>query len=262
MTAGLSPGDCTRLLEFRTAPRRFETGASNRPQRAGLTPAQHQLLLALEGHPGGRGPTIGEVAAYLPLRASPQRRRARQRRGRDRLVTRRVDSHDGRVVWIALTESARPASSNSARSTYSSSAASRPSLSRSPTSRCPRRHVVLKANPAVDRPGLPRPTAGFDFTSAGARLVLASWSRSTTRTAARWQRLGLSFARGRRGPVTLAPRGRTASDLGGCDGVVGALGGLLAGVEDAELGGGRAGQQRGLAFTSVLARWPRRWRAR
>ena len=33
-----------------------------------MTPAQHQLLLAVRGHPDPRGPTVGEVADYLLLR--------------------------------------------------------------------------------------------------------------------------------------------------------------------------------------------------
>ena len=44
-------------------------GASNRQKSPGLTPAQHQLLLAIRGHPGPPvGPTVGEVADYLLLR--------------------------------------------------------------------------------------------------------------------------------------------------------------------------------------------------
>ena len=33
-----------------------------------LTPAKHQLLLAIKGHPDPAGPTIGDVADYLVLR--------------------------------------------------------------------------------------------------------------------------------------------------------------------------------------------------
>ena len=56
------------LLEFRTDLRRYLRWADEAAARAGLTPAQHQLLLAVRGQPGPRGPTIGDVAASLLLR--------------------------------------------------------------------------------------------------------------------------------------------------------------------------------------------------
>jgi DNA-binding MarR family transcriptional regulator len=57
-----------KLLAVRTALRRFERWSEQQAQAAGLTPAQHQLLLAIRGHGDPRGPTIGEVASYLLLR--------------------------------------------------------------------------------------------------------------------------------------------------------------------------------------------------
>jgi DNA-binding MarR family transcriptional regulator len=48
--------------------RRFLRWSEQQAQAAGLTPAQHQLLLAIRGHPDPRGPTLGDVAAYLLLR--------------------------------------------------------------------------------------------------------------------------------------------------------------------------------------------------
>jgi DNA-binding MarR family transcriptional regulator len=60
--------DYRRLLELRTGLRRFLRWSERQAQAAGLTPAQHQLLLAIRGHPDERGPTVGEVAAYLLLR--------------------------------------------------------------------------------------------------------------------------------------------------------------------------------------------------
>ena len=55
-----------RLLEFRTGLRRFLHWSEEQARAAGLTAAQHQLLLAVRGHDGG--PTIGEVAEQLLLR--------------------------------------------------------------------------------------------------------------------------------------------------------------------------------------------------
>jgi DNA-binding MarR family transcriptional regulator len=60
--------DYRRLLELRTGLRRFLRWSEERAQAAGLTPAQHQLLLAIRGHDGDRGPTVGDVAGYLLLR--------------------------------------------------------------------------------------------------------------------------------------------------------------------------------------------------
>ncbi len=57
-----------RLLALRTGLRRFQRWSEQQAADAGLTPAQHQLLLAIRGHADPRGPTIGEVADYLLLR--------------------------------------------------------------------------------------------------------------------------------------------------------------------------------------------------
>lgn len=57
-----------RLLDIRTGMRRFERWSEQQAKAAGLTAAQHQLLLAIRGHDDPRGPTIGEVADYLLLR--------------------------------------------------------------------------------------------------------------------------------------------------------------------------------------------------
>jgi DNA-binding MarR family transcriptional regulator len=60
--------DYRRLLELRTGLRRFLRWSEERAKAAGLTTAQHQLLLAIRGHPDPRGPTVGDVADYLLLR--------------------------------------------------------------------------------------------------------------------------------------------------------------------------------------------------
>jgi DNA-binding MarR family transcriptional regulator len=57
-----------RLLEFRTGLRRFLRWSEEQAAGVGLTSAQHQLLLAIRGHPGGQDPTVGEVADHLLLR--------------------------------------------------------------------------------------------------------------------------------------------------------------------------------------------------
>jgi DNA-binding MarR family transcriptional regulator len=57
-----------QLLAFRSDLRRFLHWSEEQARRTGVTPAQHQLMLAVRGHPGPEGPSIGEVASYLVLR--------------------------------------------------------------------------------------------------------------------------------------------------------------------------------------------------
>jgi DNA-binding MarR family transcriptional regulator len=64
----LTDDDYRRLLDLRTGLRRFLHWSERQAQKAGLTPAQHQLLLAVRGHDHRRGPTVGDVAGYLMLR--------------------------------------------------------------------------------------------------------------------------------------------------------------------------------------------------
>lgn len=59
--------DYTRLLEFRTGLRQFLRWSQRAAEEAGITASQHQLLLAVRGHPDSRGPSINEVADYLAL---------------------------------------------------------------------------------------------------------------------------------------------------------------------------------------------------
>ena len=60
--------DYRTLLELRTGLRRFLRWSERQAEAAGLTPAQHQLLLAIRGHDDPRGPTVGDVSDYLLLR--------------------------------------------------------------------------------------------------------------------------------------------------------------------------------------------------
>jgi DNA-binding MarR family transcriptional regulator len=63
-----SEEDYRRLLSFRSGLRRFLKWSEEQAKAAGLTPKQHQLLLAVRGHDDPRGPTIKEAAGYLLLR--------------------------------------------------------------------------------------------------------------------------------------------------------------------------------------------------
>jgi DNA-binding MarR family transcriptional regulator len=98
----LPPGGYTKLLEFRSALRRFMRWSEAEAKAAGLTPAQHQLLLAIQGHPEVGGPTVGELSQYLVLRHHSVVGLI-DRASKAGLVLRERDPEDHRVVHLALT---------------------------------------------------------------------------------------------------------------------------------------------------------------
>ncbi|HET7312439.1 MAG TPA: MarR family winged helix-turn-helix transcriptional regulator [Mycobacteriales bacterium] len=102
MSDGSEP-DYQALLAFRTALRRFNRWSESQARSVGLTHAQHQLLLAIKGHPDERGPTIGDVASYLLLRhhSAVELINRAQAAG---FVERVRDADDARVVRMRLTE--------------------------------------------------------------------------------------------------------------------------------------------------------------
>ncbi len=102
MDRDLDDADYRRLLQFRISLRRFLHWSEEQAERAGLTPAQHQLLLAIKGHDGEQGPTIGDVAGYLLLRHHSAVGLV-DRAARAGLVERQEDSGDRRVVRLRLT---------------------------------------------------------------------------------------------------------------------------------------------------------------
>lgn len=98
----LSDADYQRLLRLRTRLRGFLRWSEAQAQSVGLTPAQHQLLLAVRGHDDPRGPTIGEAADYLFLRhhSAVELVGRAQQAG---LLRRVSDPDDARVVRLRLT---------------------------------------------------------------------------------------------------------------------------------------------------------------
>jgi len=64
----LADADYELLLRLRTDLRRFLHWSEEQAQAEGLTAAQHQLLLAIRGHPGPGAPTVSDVADALLLR--------------------------------------------------------------------------------------------------------------------------------------------------------------------------------------------------
>ncbi len=94
-----------RLLALRTGLRLFERWSAQQAQAANLTPAQHQLLLAIRGHHDPAGPTIGEVADYLLLKHHSTVGLV-DRAEAAGLVSRSRDDNDHRVVRLHLTPDA------------------------------------------------------------------------------------------------------------------------------------------------------------
>ena len=92
-----------RLLNLRTGLRQFERWSEEQARAAGLTPAQHQLLLAIRGHGGSAAPTVGEVAEYLLLRHHSTVELV-DRAEAAGLVVRQRDDDDHRVVRLYLTD--------------------------------------------------------------------------------------------------------------------------------------------------------------
>jgi DNA-binding MarR family transcriptional regulator len=90
-------------LHFRVTVRRFLQWSEEQAAAVGLTPAQHQLLVAIKGHPGPRPPSIREIADYLLLRSHSAVGLV-DRAEAAGVARRRPDSADARVVRVELTE--------------------------------------------------------------------------------------------------------------------------------------------------------------
>lgn len=107
--------DYAHLLELRTGLRRFMHWSEEEARAHSVTPAQHQLLLAIRGHAGVDAPTVSELAAVLLLRhhsvvglidraQTAGLVRRRRDAGRPSLVHLEL-TEDGEAKLAALTES-------------------------------------------------------------------------------------------------------------------------------------------------------------
>lgn len=93
-----------RLLALRTGLRRFQHWSEAQARAAGLTPAQHQLLLAVRGHDDPQGPKVSDVADSLLLRHHSVVGLV-DRAEAAGLLRRVRDDNDHRVVRLHLTPS-------------------------------------------------------------------------------------------------------------------------------------------------------------
>ncbi|MFN8233449.1 MAG: helix-turn-helix domain-containing protein [Actinomycetota bacterium] len=113
--------DYRRLLELRDGLRRFLRWSAGRAEEAGLTTAQHQLLLVVRAHDDPAGPTIGDVADHLLLRHHSAVELV-DRAATAGLVRRAPDADDQRAVRICSRRSATGGWRSSRRCTWRSSA--------------------------------------------------------------------------------------------------------------------------------------------
>lgn len=95
--------DFQKLLEFRVVLREFQRWSEDQAEAAGLTHVQHQLLVAVKGHPGNELPAVGDLAGYLLLRPHSTVELI-DRAEAAGLVERVPDASDGRVVRVRLTK--------------------------------------------------------------------------------------------------------------------------------------------------------------
>ena len=99
----LTKSDYESLAAFRRSLRRFLRYAEDGARRAGLTPQQHQVLLAIKGQPGRDWASIAELAEALQLRHHTVVGLV-DRSAAAGLVRRDPDPEDRRQVRVVLTE--------------------------------------------------------------------------------------------------------------------------------------------------------------
>ena len=97
----LTEGEYQALARFRRALRRFLAFNEQAARRTGLTPSQHQLLLAVKGHEAGEDPSIGELARSLGLRHNSMAELVDRAQAAE-LIRRYTDPGDGRRHLVVL----------------------------------------------------------------------------------------------------------------------------------------------------------------
>ena len=97
----MTDDDFRALLAFRDGLRSFLRWSEQCAHEAGLTPAQHQLLLAIRGHDGT--PSMTDVADHLLLRHHSVVELV-DRAEQNGLVQRHADADDQRIVRLSLTD--------------------------------------------------------------------------------------------------------------------------------------------------------------
>jgi len=101
-TKKLSKSQYERLAEFRHALRQFLHFSEQAALAAGVTPQQHQALLAIKGFPGRDHVTVSELAERLQLRHHSTVGLI-DRLVAENLATRNSSTRDRRQVLVQLT---------------------------------------------------------------------------------------------------------------------------------------------------------------
>ncbi len=100
--AKVSKADYETLAAFRYALRQFLHFSERAAEAIGLTPQQHQALLAIRGFPGREQVTIGELAERLQIRHHSAVGLV-NRLVTLKLVAREAAENDRRQVYVTLT---------------------------------------------------------------------------------------------------------------------------------------------------------------
>ena len=101
-SSNLSQSQYESLAAFRYALRQFLRFSEQAAKMAGVSPQQHQALLAIKGFPGGHQPRVRELAERLQLRHHSTVELV-DRMARLKLVAREGSERDRREVFVRLT---------------------------------------------------------------------------------------------------------------------------------------------------------------
>jgi len=101
--ASIKQSEYEALASFRYSLRQFLRFSEDAALELGLTPHQHQALLAIKGFPSGQRITIGELAKRLQTRHNSAVELV-NRLVAEKLVTREISKQDHRQVYVTLTE--------------------------------------------------------------------------------------------------------------------------------------------------------------
>ena len=97
--------DYQALAAFRTGLRRFVRFSETAARSSGLTPQQHQLLIAIRGHVGPERPTVGDLAEALQIKHHSAVELV-DRVALRGLVERQTSTADSRRVHVVVTPAA------------------------------------------------------------------------------------------------------------------------------------------------------------
>ena len=99
----LAKAQYERLAAFRYALRQFTHFSESAARAAGITPQQHQALLAIKGFPGRERVTVSELAERLQLRHHSAVGLV-DRLVTENLVWREASAEDRRQVFVQVTK--------------------------------------------------------------------------------------------------------------------------------------------------------------